>query len=152
MKGIYKMMLFLMIFQITALMIGTLGVFPYSIYSDIDLSHLPNENANWAEYIAYFFGNDVNDLASNLGIFTAIGGILAIAGIMALKNGTVAPFMVGVMASIAIHMLNTSKNFLSQLFAIGGPAVVYLGICLFVPMAAIVIFSIIEHPTGGDSG
>ena len=153
MKGIYKAFLFLLIFQMTAMTISVLGVFPksMSMYSDINFNNL-DQNSNWWEYISYFFGAGYGDFTTTLATL-GISGIVFGAGIfLAFINGNITPFMVSIFGVIAIHMLGTSKEFFGVMLQKGGTGVVYLGICIFVALGALILFTIIETPSGGDSG
>jgi len=153
MRGIYKAFLFFLIFQMMALTLSVLGIFGgYGLYSDIDLQSI--DPSDFWSYLTHFFGASYGDFDSALSLFGITISILFIGAgfIGAVKNGNVAPFMMGIFGAMAVHMLITSKTFFGTLFTKGGIGVVYLGLCLFVGVAALILFTIIEYPVGGDSG
>jgi hypothetical protein len=137
----------------TAMTISVLGVFPKSMtmYSDINFNDL-NENSEWTDYVAYFFGAGYGEFTDTLAILGISVSVMVIVSIIALIQGNVTPLMIGIFGVMAIHMLGTSKEFFSTMFAKGGIAVVYLGICIFISIGALILFTIIEAPMGGDSG
>ena len=152
MRGIYKAFLFMLIFQMCALTLSVLGVFgSYGLYSDIDFESFPNDF--WGQ-IQYFFGasyGEYSSALSTLGI--AIAAIIIGAGaIGAVRNGNITPLMMGVLGAMSLHMIITSKQFFGTIFEKGGIGVIYLGLCLFVAVAALILFALIEYPVGGDSG
>lgn len=151
MKGVYKAFIFLLIFQMTALMVGVLGIFPYSMYSDIDLSSMPS-SSDPLVFVQHFFGAGYGDVTTTLAALGISGVVLGVTILMSALQGSLTPFMVGIFGVMAIHMLVTSKEFLRTLFEHGGMGVVYLGLCLFVVLGAMILFAVIEHPSGGDSG
>jgi hypothetical protein len=151
MKGIYKAFIFLLIFQMSAFIVGMLGIFPYSMYSDVDFSSMPSGN-DPVSYVQYFFGAGYGDITTTLAALGISGVILGVTILMSALQGSLTPFMVGIFGVMALHMLATSKEFIGTVFEKGGPAVMYLGVCLFVVLGAMILFAVIEHPSGGDSG
>jgi len=136
-----------------ALTLSVLNIFgSYGLYSDIDLQSI-DPNDFWS-YLVHFFGASYGDFSSSLALFgIGIAAAFIVAGFIgAVKNGNVAPFMMGLFGAMAVHMIITSKTFFGTLFAKGGIGVIYLGLCLFVAVAALILFTIIEYPVGGDSG
>lgn len=151
MRGIYKAFLFLLIFQMSAIMIASLGVFDTGMYSDINFGEL-DENSNWFDYVTYFFGAGYGEFTDTLAILGISGLLFGVGIALSIYNGNIVPLMMGVFGVMAMHMLGTSKEFFSTMFQKGGTSVIYLGICLFVALGAMILFTLIEMPSGGDSG
>lgn len=151
MKGIYKAFMFLLIFQMMAFTLGVLGVFPISMYSDIDFEDF-NDNTDWIDYIKDFFGAGYDSFDEVLTLLGISGLVFGAAIALCIMQGSIVPLMMGIFGVMAIHMLSTSREFLGSMFEHGGVAVVYLGICLFVALGTLILFAIIEAPMGGDGG
>jgi hypothetical protein len=151
MKGIYQIFLFLMIYQMTSFIVGTLNIFPVALYSDIDFATMPS-NSNWLDYVTYFFGAGYGDFTVSLAILGISGVLVGLTTIASILQGSVVPIMMGVFGAMALHMIGTSKQFFDTLLTHGGPSIIYLGLCFFVAIGAMVLFAIIEMPMGGDSG
>jgi hypothetical protein len=152
-KTLYKLLLFFAIFQMMAITVGALNIFPpgSTLYSDIDYNELSSLNSP-VDIIGYLFAPESG---SNMEGFTiaALVGVMAIAGgLVAWFTGSFVPVIAAVIGFALVPMLVKSQSFFSKLFSMGNSqALIYLGLCLGVGFIIIAAITLIELPTHGDS-
>lgn len=150
MKNLYKIFIFFMIFQMTAIVVSALDVFPSGTGLFSDLSFEDIEGKSPEEVIGYLIFPEVSGYSILSVILVAIGvGGVAIAFVT--KNISIA--MVGLTAGIFAPMITQSRSFFNVLFTtwdVG--ALTYLGLTIGVGLIAILIITLLEIPTHGKSG
>jgi len=156
MKLIYRIIIFLIAFQFAALIISSLGIFPTSLYSDVQFSEFAD--LSWEEQLVYFFTPEGG--AEVLGIpisdFT-IGAIILMmtAGgvVIGFATRNVAIISAVIVGTFFVPMLTKSINFFSVMFNTWDtPALTYLGVSIGLGIIVIVVITLVEMTTHGRSG
>lgn len=153
MKKLYKILLFLAMFQLVIIMVGLLQVFPYTFYSDVEMQDLQDIGTDPLAIMAYLFTpSDTSSFAqftfaALLAVFTTVGIITA----WATHSWT--PVIITVIVVSFVPMVTNSFKFFNKLFTNWDvSAMVYLGICIMLGVFLITVFTILETPTHGRSG
>lgn len=159
MKTIYKLMIFLAIFQLVPLMINSLGVFPdvYVFYSDVDqapaIENVPyTYNYSGAEQIFYtLFTPKENQYFSSASITVILATFIGVGSVVAVftKNYVLIPLLFqGYMVTV---MLSKSMNFFGKLFGNwDSMALLYLGLIFGVCVVILIVITMMETVTHGD--
>ena len=160
MKNLYKIVLFLAIFQITVVMVESLDVFPNTFFATSDVDELDIEQADdmpeAAETIfsnmflpsQSFFGTARYGVAALVGVFLTVGTAVSF-----LTKQNPAVIVVAVLGYSFFNMISNGFDFFSNLFMNwDSPSLIYLGIAFGVGLVIIVIITILESLTHGRSG
>jgi len=158
MKTLYKIVLFFAIFQVVVLMVNSLGVFPNTLYSDVDTTDLFNDDGSITAQgiVAFLFpqittseGSEDFTFSLVAAGFTSIGMIIAI-GISAATR-SLAPIVIGFISLSIVPMVLTSWSFFRKMFYNWDTsAMVYLSIAIGVGILILAVITILETPTHGD--
>jgi len=156
MKALYKIIIFFAVFQLTVIIVNLLGIFPYTLYSDIETQELQGIR-NPIDYLPYFFSlPDFAGLGSFFTNFTFAMLVFIFAGIGAVYARAThnwSPVIVIIIASSFVPMITRSSKFFNKLFYTWDvPALTYLAVTLGVAIILIAIITIVETPTHGKSG
>lgn len=154
MKPLYVIILFFIVFQMAALIIGALDVFPYGLYSDFDASELAAHDTPQG-MLTYLFVPEGNNYGLILGDFTIpvlIAAFLGAGTLFSYVTQSFAPVSIVIVGTVLTPMLTKSISFFNQIFSKGDSvALTYLGLLLGICVLVIVVFTIIEMPTHGRS-
>ncbi|MBE3095351.1 MAG: hypothetical protein IMZ52_10005 [Actinobacteria bacterium] len=155
MKTLYNILLFFAIFQMTAITVGVLGIFPAgsTLYSDIDYNELAGYTSP-ADILAYFFipTGVILNLGTTFSIVALVSAIGIGGGLVSIVTKDVTPVLIAIVGLCLIPMLVKSQSFFSKLFSIGNSqALIYLGLTLGVGFIIIAAITLIELPAHGDS-
>lgn len=157
MKSIYKIFIFFLMFQMSAIIISGLNIFPsVGLYSDLNYNDIQGKDA--IQIISYFITptGGYSQAGSYYPVFgiELILGIIGVAGVLiGFLTKDVSIAVVGLIAAIFVPMIAKSMGFFNRLFnQFDTPSLVYLGLAMGVGIAAIVIITLIETPTHGRSG
>jgi len=167
MKTLYYVVIFLAMFQMMALTIYGLDVFPQDsmLYSDFDLSNVENVSDPQSVLSYIFFPDEVTFGGINIGDYkigiiqistlTIIGIITAViigGAILARATQTYATVALAVIGILFYPMIRHSFGFFRRLFTMwDSAAMTYLGVTLGVGILILFILLIVETPTQGDS-
>jgi len=147
-------------FQMTAIVVSTLGVFPSgtTLFSDLNVEDI--EGMDFIEIISYLITPDDgynipgftgDQTAFTIGLITAFIGIGGVVVGAITKNVSIA--VTTLIAVIFVPMVTKSMNFFQRLFTTWDtPALTYMGITIGVGIMAIIIITLLETPTHGNSG
>ena len=153
MKPLYVIILFFIVFQISALMIASLNIFEDTLYSDFDLEELSEHNTPQG-MLTYLFvpeGTAAGWIGGDFTIPALVAIFLGIGTAFSFVTQSFTPISIVVVGLIFTPMVTKSMGFFNQLFSVGGTAVWYIGILLGVSVLVIVVITIIEMPTQGRS-
>ena len=155
MKSIYKIILFVAMFQLVVVMVNVLSVFPYTFYSDVETQEL-QELSSPTDVIIYFFDMpDIPGLSSvesdfTFGMFVTI--FLVVGAVIARATQSWTPIIVVILATSFVPMLTKSLKFFNKIiYNWDVSALMYLGLILGFGILMMVIFTIVETPTHGRS-
>ena len=155
MKTFYLIMLFFLVFQMSILVVGATGIFPYGFYSDMDPQELA-ECENPQQVLTFIFdpeGNipdrfDMGDftIPALIGIFIGIGTITSI------FLQSYLPITIVIIGLFFVPMITHSYGFFNQLFYYGNSqSIIYLGLLFGILAFVIAVVTIIELPAQGRS-
>lgn len=155
MKLLYKIILFFAFFQMMVLIINSLGVFPHTLYDDMETSKYDFDSPE--EIFGYLFlpngevlGISYDEpsgwtVAAIVLIFVGIGSAFA----WATHSWT--PVIITLLGISFFPMLINSLGFFNKiLFERQVVALEYMALLIGLGIVLIIIFSIIETPTHGD--
>ena len=159
MKTLYKIIIFLGVFQVMILSVNALDVFPQNsrLYSDIDMSALQKdaETSAWDVFVYLFtptsntyFGGVFNNMS-----IAALSGVFIVTGVASaiLTHSLVIPSVIVLFYSV-FNMLTKSMLFIDTLFRQwGSQALIFLGISIGVALFIVFLITIVESPTQGRS-
>lgn len=162
MKNIYKVFIFFMMFQMMAVVIAALNVFPSGavLYSDIDIDEIEARANDPVQIISYFItptGGYTSFPSNPGGVLFSINVILLAAGI----GGAVVGFitknvglaMMGIIAAMFVPMISKSMTFFQVIFSTWNvSSLSYLGVTIGVGLVTVLIITLLETPTHGKSG
>ena len=162
MKTVYVAIIWLAMFQMTALTIGSLGVFPSdsTLYSDFDTAELEENAGNPVDVLAYIFlPSDVSIAgitgAKILSNGVLLGVIFIIVGIgtgAALLTGQYTVATLAVVGLTFIPMITKSLGFFQKLFMHWDTAALtYMGIQIALGVVILLLLLIVELPAQGGS-
>lgn len=168
MKPFYMLVFFFIFFQLSALVIAGMAVFPEgtTLYTDFELEELEESATSPTDVIAYIFmgngttigGIDIfgyNFAGFQLGSFSiwAIIGLLVVSGaIISRVAQSYVPAVLAVLGLAFLPMITHSTTFFYSLFTRwDSVSMLYLGITLIVGVLALFLITIIEIPTQGGS-
>lgn len=155
MKTFYVIMLFFISFQMCILVVGSLGIFPYGFYSDMDPAELASHDSPQS-MLTYLFAPP-GGLPSwfNLGNFTIpalIAIFLGIGTITSILLKSYLPITIIVVGLFFVPMVTKSYGFFNQLFYYGNSqALIYLGLLFGIVVLIIAVITIVELPAQGRS-
>jgi len=155
MKTFYIIVLFLIIFQMSILMISTFGLFPYGFYSDFDTEELASHSTPQG-MLTYLF-EPPGGLPGwfNIGDFTIpalIAVFLGIGTITSIFLQSYIPVTLVVVGLFFVPMVTKSYGFFNQLFYYGNSqALIYFGLLIGIVILVIAVITIVEMPTHGGS-
>ena len=160
MKSLYVIVIYLIIFQITILIVGATGIFPNGFYSDFDTNELKNHAATPQGLISYLFvpSGTLNDWINRFGggaefiIPALVGVFITIGSVISFFTQSFAPISIAIVGLLFVPMITKSYGFFNKLFTYGdSQAMLYLGLLFGVLIFVIAIITIIEMPTHGRS-
>jgi len=154
MKLLYKIIIFLIMFQFTIPLVNIMGIFPSEsqLYSDMELPQKMQEGKIVDILAAIFFPAENNYISqmtwgSILAIFIGVGALTGIA------THSIAPAVMIILIYLFIPMINSSKSYFDKLFLFSDNlAVIYMGTLLFVGIAFVALITVVEQATHGRSG
>jgi hypothetical protein len=166
-KTLYYVIIFLAMFQMSALMLYGLDVFPQKsmLYSDFDLSNVENisDPQSMLSYIFFpdevtFGGIDILDYkigVIQISTITIIGIITTViigGAILARATQTYATVVLAVIGILFYPMIRHSFGFFRELFMMwNSSAMMFMGVTLGVGIFILFILLIVETPTQGAS-
>lgn len=160
MKPFYAIIMYLIIFQMVLLIVGSLGIFPNTFYSDFDTETFRSYASTPQGMISYLF---VPDSALQTMINTAGGGslwlvpalvslFLFIGSLISILTKSFVPISIAIVGLLFVPMVTKSYKFLNQLFSYGdSQALIYMGVLFGILILVIAIITIVEMPTQGRS-
>ena len=153
MKDFYKIVLFLAMFQMAALMIAGIDVFPEGTTLYSDLSDLQTYADSPVDMLSYIFLPDTLGpyrLPGGAFTLTAIIGFIIGGGALAsIATHSYAPAILAILGVSFVPMVTKSLTFFRRLFQFDGVAVVYTAIALGVLL--LFVYMILETPNHGRS-
>lgn len=156
MKKLYKIMMFLILFQFSVVIVNALEVFPSenTFYSDAETKSI-RELDDPVDALAYFFElPDIPGLSAFQTTFTfgmLVTIFLVIGAAIARATHSWAPVIVVIIASSFVPMLTKSLGFFNKLlYNWDNAALMYLGLTLGVGIVILAVITILETPTHGD--
>ena len=154
MKNMYKIILFLAIFQITVVMVESLEVFPNSFFKENEIETLDiKDTDDMPQAAETIFSNMFIPSQSFFGKMRYGVAILVGTAISFLTKQNPAVIVVAVLGYSFFNMITNSFGFFSNLFRTwDSPSLIYLGICFGVGLVIIVVITILEQLTHGRSG
>jgi len=156
MKTFYILILFFLVFEMCILVVGSLNIFPYGFYSDMDPENLASKDTPQA-MITYLFSPEdaLPDGFGGLADFTIpalIGVFLTIGTITSIFLQSYLPVTLVVMGLFFVPMITKSYSFFNQLFNYGNSqSLIYVGLLFGVTTLIIAVITIIELPAQGGS-
>ena len=167
MKTLYYVIIFLAMFQMSALMIAGLGVFPTdsTLFSDFDVSEFSSYD-NPEDMLSYIFfpdglsfgGINIGDYeiaTISLTTITIIGVITVFVGVgaaFARLTQSYAPVVLAVIGILLYPMINHSFGFFRKLFMHwDNTAMMYMGLTLGLGILILFLLLIVETPVQGRS-
>ena len=169
MKPFYMMIFFFVFFQLTALTIAGIAVFPEgtTLYTDFDLNELEESSTNATAVFSYIFMGDENKTVGGIDVFSfnfagfqlrdfsiwGIIGIMIVSGtIISVATKSYVPAVLAVLGLAFFPMLSHSTTFFYSLFTKWDSlSMLYLGITLIVGVLAMFLITLVEIPTQGGS-
>jgi len=157
MKKLYKLIIFLAMFQFGVLIINATGVFPTgsTLYSDVDVQEL-SEQSSPIDIFTYFFTlPDLPGLSASYSqlTFGAIVFIFMVIGaVMARATHSWTPVIVVILGTTFIPMITRSMTFFGRMFYNwDSVTLVYMFLAFGFGILMLVFATILETPTHGDA-
>lgn len=161
MKNMYKLIIFFGVFQFTVLMVNSFGIFPNTLYSDVDMAELNDAITTGGDFLTvtdailnYLF--EIPDIPLLSGTFTFAMFVTIFFGLgaaAAWATHSWTPVVIAILATTFVPMILKSYGFFSKLlYNWDISALFYLGICLSVGIILISVITIVESPAQGESG
>lgn len=156
MKKIYKIMIFLVLFQFSVVIVNALEVFPSenTFYSDAETRSI-RELDSPTDALSYFFelpgipGLSALQTTFTFGMLVIL--FLSIGAAIARATHSWSPVIVVIIATSFVPMLMKSLGFFNKmLYNWNNQALMYLGLTLGVGIIILVVITILETPTHGD--
>jgi len=151
MKLLYKIILFLGMFELMVIIVNGMGVFTNTFYSDIETDALKDKGI-WEVVQDIMLPTD-NKYIGEVSVY-ALAGLFVAGGILsgiATKN-VIIPSLIFLLY-VVFAMCLSSYEFFQDLFTKwNSDSLVYLGVVLGVGMVIVAIITVIETPTHGRSG
>jgi len=159
MKTVYVAIIWLAMFQMTALTIGSLGVFPAdsTLYSDFDTQELEDNAGNPLDVLAYLFApGETTSIAgitiTSAQILTIVGVIAGLGTLGAVFTGNYIVAVLVVVGVTFVPMITKSLGFFQKLFVHWDTAALtYMGVQLALGVVILLLLLIVELPAQGDS-
>lgn len=159
MKTVYVAIIWLATFQMIALTVASLGVFPSdsTLYSDFDINELEDNADSPLNILTYLFApGDTTSIAGisvpSAGLVTIIGVIAGVGTIGAIFTGNYIIAVLAVVGVTFIPMFTKSFGFFQKIFLYWDTAALtYLGLTLGLGLFILVLLLIVEFPAQGDS-
>ena len=154
MKKLYKLIIFVVVFQFAVIIVNATGVFPNTLYSDAETEELRNVE-NPIDILPYLFElPKIPGLSSFQTQFT-FGMLVFIFLVMgaAIYRAThsITPLIIVIIATSFVPMLTKSLKFFNKLFYNWDSVTLsYMAICLGVGVILLAVITILETPTHGD--
>lgn len=163
MKTIYKIVIFLAMFQVVVLMVNATGIFPEDgiLYSDIDQDELIAASNDPGALFSILFTpkGSFNILGlteitlSSVDAVLIIGAIIGIGSVVAVATHSYLPVVLAVFGIVLLPMIANSMSFFNGLMRnINNTNVTYLTVVLGLGVLIIIIITILEMPVHGRSG
>jgi len=155
MKKLYKLIIFLAIFQFAVIIVNATNVFPTTLYSDIETEGLRNLDSP-TDVLAYLFEPPnipgLSRFQTNF-TFGMLITIFTIIGIAAYRiSGTWTPMLVLIICGSFIPMMTKSLDFFNKLFYNWDSiTMTYLALCIGVGIIILAVITVLETPTHGDA-
>lgn len=156
MKALYKIILFFTVFQFAIVIINVLGVFPYTLYSDVEMSNVSSIDSP-EDFIRFIFPLPDVPLLSAFETYFTFGMLvtifLGVGAAVSKATHSWTPIVVTIIATSFVPMILNSYNFFEKLFVNwDSQALMYTGLLLGICIILIALFTIVETPTHGRSG
>ena len=158
MKTIYKIMIFLTVFEMTVILVNSMGIFPSesAFFSDVSNEDISAAGNNPFEiYAALFKPSEfsVGPILFDSADITAIILVIVTLGSgLAIFTKSFLPAIFVLQAAIILPMIASSSGFFRNLFEhFDSDALVYLAVMIVVGFAVIIFITIVETPTHGRS-
>lgn len=158
MKTIYTIMIFLAIFQVTVILVNSLGVFPddSTFYSDIESSELQKAGNNPSTIFSKLFvPSDTNIAGFSLSSGSIIAVIILIATLgtgIAIFTQSFVPAILAIQGILFVPMITNSMTFFTKLFRnFNSNSLTYLAVTIGVGFLIILLITVVETPTHGRS-
>ena len=161
MKMMYKIMIFLAMFQITVIMVEALDVFPNSFFKENEIETLDiKDTDDMPQAAETVFSNmflpsqDIFPGYARYGVAILVGMILTVGVIISFATKQPpASIVVAVLGYSFFNMISNGFSFFSNLFRTwDSPSLIYLGLSIGVGLVIIVVITILESLTHGRSG
>jgi len=157
MKTAYIAIIFLVVFQMSILLVNAMDIFPTdgTFYSDIEQQELRNAgNDPLKIFEKLFIPADVNIAGFSLGagIWAVVFLIATVGTGAAIFTHSFVPAVLAVQAILFIPLVTRSMTFFNKLFRTWDHAsLTYLSLIMIVGFLVIIFITIIETPTHGRS-
>ena len=158
MKSLYKIMIISMMFPIVVLTVNSMGIFPYTFYSDTEIQNVysitPTSTAEGIFSIMLVPNIDFLGVTDQAITISLVVGVFTIAGAaVAIVTHSFAPVIISFMGYCFFVMMTKSMGFVQKIFNnFGGTEMIYLGLLIGIGIVIIVIITIVETPAHGRSG
>ena len=155
MKLLYKIIIFMAVFNICVLMINSLDIFPPGsrLYNDDEVKQADSPDDPQSYITALFPAIDGQDVTFSIFALCFTSTILVGALAISIYTQNFSIISIGIVSALFIPMILTVMNITNKLFTNwDNDAVKYLGICIGVAIIIIGIITIVEMPTHGRSG
>jgi len=168
MKPFYHVVFFFTFFQLSALIIAGMSVFPTgtTLYSDFEIDVLEENSDNPSEALAYIFmpngtkigsfdifGYEFGGFELNSFSIMAVLSLIIIGGAaFSIVAHSFIPAALAVLGLSFLPMLTHSYSFFNKVFTIGdNTSMIYLGLTLMVGVLAMFVITIVEMVAQGRS-
>ena len=158
MKTIYKIIIFLAVFELTAILVNGMNIFPAesTFFSDINSEEVREAGNNPLDVYLTLFkpsGFEVAGFSFSSASFTAILIVILTFGTgVAILTKSFVPAVLALQGIILLPMITRSGGFFRKLFEnFDSTALTYLGVTIIVGFLIVLLITIIETPTHGRS-
>lgn len=155
MKKLFKLIIFLVVFQFAVIIINATSVFPNTLYSDTETEELRNL-ANPIDVIPYLFAipeiPGLSYLQSQFTFGMLVTIFLVLGAAIARATHSWSPVIIVIIATSFVPMITKSLKFFNKLFYNWDSLTLsYMAICLGVGILLLALITILETPTHGDA-
>lgn len=159
MKKLYKIMLIFIMFELTIIFVNLLAVFPYTLYSEADVSDISNIS-DPAVLLGKFFtipaitisNVEITEEAATFTFYLFISSFFIVGAAIAKLSGDWTLIITTIIGMMFVPMILRSRNLFEKLFVTWEtPALSFMVILIFVGLLYIALITIVETPTHGRS-
>jgi len=159
MKTLYVILLFFAVFQISTLLVGSLGIFPMDsvLYSDFETAELESyaQNGSYLDAFGYVFapGDTIFGISiAKADISIIIGVVCGVSAILGIATHHPSIGILPIMGILFIPMITQSGNFFRSIaMKFSSTALMYIFVIIMLQVIVVFLFTIIETPTHGRS-